>query len=59
MLIQGHILSEIYKDVHDTAESELIKKNYSIDILDSSDSLSEYTELMYTAIAYLKSIANS
>ena len=58
MLNQGHIISEIYKDVHDTAESELIKKNYSIDILDSSDSLSEYTELMYTAIAYLKSRAN-
>ena len=58
MLNQKHIISEIYKDVRETAEKELIKKNYSVNILDSSDSLSEYTELMYTAIAYLKSRAN-
>lgn len=58
MLNQGHIISMIYNDVGEMAEEALKEKNYSIDILDSSDDLAENTELMYTAIAYLKSRAD-
>lgn len=58
MLNQGHIISMIYDDVGKATEEAFKEKNYSVSILNSSDSLAEYTELMYTAIAYLRSRAN-
>lgn len=58
ILNQGHIISMIYNDVGKAAEEAFKEKDYSVSILNSSDSLAEYTELMYTTIAYLRSRAN-
>lgn len=55
---KGHIISALYNDVHDILENEFKNGGYEINILNSSEELSEYTELMYTAVAYLRSRAN-
>lgn len=59
MVNAGLLVSMLYNDAKDMIREVFEEKNYSIDILDSSDNLSYYTELMYTSIAYLKSRADS
>ena len=55
MLNQGHIIEALYDDVEKLAEESLKELGYPTDLLQSSNKLTEYTELMYYAAAYLKS----
>lgn len=56
---EGHIISALYSDIHNLLEEMINEKKYSINILNSSEKLPEYTELMYIATAYLKSRAEN
>lgn len=57
MLNQGYIIESLYDDVEKLTEENLKELGYPTDLLQSSNKLTEYTELMYYATAYLKSRA--